>query len=115
MSLLHDYMQTVNTLCPLFQPSVLTSIFGSPDLDAMFRFPGHWACINIVLALGHIVRIKGRSVAQPDHQKSWYFIKNALGALTEICLGPPNLWAIQALIGMVWFVSQCCCFIGSFL
>ncbi|PLB43647.1 hypothetical protein P170DRAFT_417884 [Aspergillus steynii IBT 23096] len=118
MALLHDYLQTVNVLCPLFQPSVLMSIFDCHDLDAMFQFPSRWACINVVLAMGHILRIKDRSVAQPEHQKSWQFIKNALGALTEICLGPPDLWAIQALIGMVFFLlgtpnAQPCSFLIS--
>ncbi|KAH8426126.1 fungal specific transcription factor domain-containing protein [Aspergillus melleus] len=68
--------------------------------------------------MGYILRIKDKSVAQPDHQKSWHFIKNALGALTEICLGAPDLWAVQALIGMTFFLlgtqsAQPCSFLIS--
>lgn len=106
MSLLHDYLQYVNGLCPLFQPSVLISVFESDSLNAMVRFPGRWACINIVLAMGYVLRIRDKSVAQHAHQKSWHFIKNALGALTEICLGPPDLWAVQALVGMVRYFQN---------
>ncbi|KAK4868193.1 hypothetical protein LT330_007391 [Penicillium expansum] len=51
-----------------------------------------------------MLRIKNSSLVQTDRQKSWMFMKNALGILNELCFGLPDLWTVQALIGMIVFL-----------
>lgn len=116
-SLLKGFLDGFNTLCPLYQPSKLKALFNS-SLDRSSQSPSRWATINIVLAFGYMFRPKKRGVAPLDDQKSWMFIKNALGVVNELYLGPPDLWAVQALLGMVIFLlstssTQPCIFLIS--
>lgn len=101
ISLVNDYLQLFNSLCPVFQPSSLLSLCEENNLQGLLNFPGRWASLNVVLAIGYMVRIKNTSIVQADRQKSWLFMKNALGALNELCFGLPDLWTVQALVGMV--------------
>ncbi|KAJ5372010.1 hypothetical protein N7517_004016 [Penicillium concentricum] len=103
-SLVNDYLQQFNPLCPIFQPSSLLSLCDDKNLQDIFNFPGRWASLNVVLAIGLMLRVKNSSVVQAEHQKSWLFMKNALGVLNELCLGPPDLWTVQALLGMIVFL-----------
>lgn len=99
--LVNDYLQQFNSLCPIFQPSSLLSLCEESNLPGLLNFPGRWASLNVVLAIGYMVRIKNTSIVQADRQKSWLFMKNALGVLDELCIGLPDLWTVQALVGMV--------------
>lgn len=99
--LVNDYLQLFNSLCPIFQPSSLLSLCEENNLQGLLKFPSRWASLNVVLAIGYMVRIKNTSIVQADRQKSWLFMKNALGFLSELCFGLPDLWTVQALIGMV--------------
>lgn len=101
VSLVNDYLQHFNPLIPIFQPSSLLSLCEDNNLQGILNFPGRWASLNVVLAIGHMLRIKNSSLVQTDRQKSWMFMKNALGILNELCFGLPDLWTVQALIGMV--------------
>ncbi|KAJ5520711.1 hypothetical protein N7463_001164 [Penicillium fimorum] len=103
-SLVNDYLQQFNPLCPIFQPSLLLSLCDDDNLQTIFDFPGRWASLNVVLAIGFMLRVKGSSFVQVEHQKSWLFMKNALGVLNELCFGPPDLWTVQALLGMIVFL-----------
>ncbi|KAI9376335.1 fungal-specific transcription factor domain-containing protein [Aspergillus egyptiacus] len=102
-SLLHEYLQNFNSLCPLFQQDQLASIFNHDRLEVAVQESAYWACANVVLALGIAFRIKDGSIAQSEHQRSWLFIKNALGAFHDLCLGQPSVWSVQALLGMSIF------------
>lgn len=99
--LVNDYLQHFNSLCPIFQPSSLLSLCEENNLQGLLKFPSLWASLNVVLAIGYMVRMKNTSIVQADRQKSWLFMKNALGVLSELCFGLPDLWTAQALIGMV--------------
>ncbi|KAL4991562.1 fungal-specific transcription factor domain-containing protein [Aspergillus falconensis] len=116
-SLLYDYLQNFNCLCPLFEQAKLISLFNKGSLDAGLRTPC-WASVNVVFALGIAFRIKDRAVAHSEHQRSWLFIKNAFGTFHDLCLGQPNLWSIQALLGMsIFFLgtmsAEPCCFLAA--
>ncbi|KAJ5685810.1 hypothetical protein N7536_008429 [Penicillium majusculum] len=102
--LVNDYLQQFNSLCPIFQPSSLLSLCEESNLPGLLNFPGRWASLNVVLAIGYMVRIKNTSIVQADRQKSWLFMKNALGVLDELCFGLPDLWTVQALVGMILFL-----------
>ncbi|KAJ5816971.1 hypothetical protein N7447_009204, partial [Penicillium robsamsonii] len=103
-SLVNDYLQQFNPLCPIFQPSSLLSLYDDDNLQTIFNFPGRWASLNVVLAIGFMLRVKGSSSVQAEHQKSWLFMKNALGVLNELCFGPPDLWTVQGLLGIIIFL-----------
>ncbi|KAL2866026.1 fungal specific transcription factor domain-containing protein [Aspergillus lucknowensis] len=104
-SLLYEYLQNFNSLCPLFEQAKLVSLFkqNQADLDVALRAPALWASVNVVLALGIAFRTKERTSAQAEHQRSWLFIKNAFSAFHDLCLGQPDLWSVQALLGMAVF------------
>ncbi|KAG0156138.1 hypothetical protein PDIDSM_3314 [Penicillium digitatum] len=104
LSLVNDYLQQINSLIPIFQPSSLLSLCEDDNLQGILNIPGRWASLNVVLALGYMLRIKNSSLVQTDRQKSWMFMKNALGVLNELCFGLPDLWTVQALIGMIFFL-----------
>lgn len=99
--LVNDYLQQFNSLCPIFQQSSLLSLCEENNLQGLINFPGRWASLNVVLAIGYMMRIENTSIVQTDRQKSWLSMKNALGVLNELCFGLPDLWSVQALIGMV--------------
>ncbi|KGO75814.1 Transcription factor, fungi [Penicillium italicum] len=104
LSLVNDYLQHFNSLIPIFQPSSLLSLCEDGNLQGTLNIPGRWASLNAVLAIGYLLRIKNSSLVQTDRQKSWMFMKNALGILNELCFGLPDLWTVQALIGMIFFL-----------
>jgi hypothetical protein len=100
MVLFLEFLENFNSLCPLFQPVLLLSVYDednsiNPDQADL------WACINVVLALAHTMRSRESDIAQSNHQMSWMFMKNALQVASSLCNGPPTLWAAQALLGMV--------------
>ncbi|KKK14330.1 hypothetical protein AOCH_001059, partial [Aspergillus ochraceoroseus] len=104
LSILDDFLQNFNKMCPLFQPAKLVALFQQDKLDINSQSPACWASINVVLALGTSSRVKNWEAVQPDYQKSWFFIKNALSVLNRLCLGPASLWSIQALLGIIVFL-----------
>lgn len=101
-ALLHEYLQNFNTLCPLFEQAKLVSLFNQDNLDVALRSPALWASANVVFALGIAFRINDGAVVQSEYQKSWLFMKNAFGTFHDLCLGEPDMWSIQALLGMVF-------------
>ncbi|OQE34569.1 hypothetical protein PENCOP_c017G05841 [Penicillium coprophilum] len=103
-SLVNDYLQQFNPLCPIFQPSSLLALCDDDNLQGIFDSPSRWASLNVVLAISSMLRVKNSSLVQAEHQKSWLFMKNALGVLNELCFGLPDLWTVQALLGMIIFL-----------
>ncbi|KAL4821083.1 fungal-specific transcription factor domain-containing protein [Aspergillus spinulosporus] len=117
-SLLYQYLQNFNCLCPLFEQAKLTTLFNEDNLDTALRVPSCWASVNVVFALGIAFRVKDRTVAHSEHQRSWLFIKNAFSSFHDLCLGQPDLWSIQALLGMsIFFLgtmsAEPCCFLAA--
>ncbi|OQE26069.1 hypothetical protein PENFLA_c007G03850 [Penicillium flavigenum] len=104
ISLVNDYLQQFNSLVPIFQPSSLLSLCDDDNLQGIFNSPGRWASLNVALAMGYMLRIENNSSVHIDRQKGWFFMKNALGVLNDLCFGLPDLWAVQALLGMVLFL-----------
>ncbi|KAJ0422116.1 fungal-specific transcription factor domain-containing protein [Aspergillus carlsbadensis] len=102
-SLLYEYLKSFNCLCPLYEQAKLVSLFNQDDLDVVLRSPALWASVNVVFALAIAFRIKDRTTAQAEHQRSWLFIKNAFSVYHDLCLGQPDLWSVQALLGMSIF------------
>lgn len=104
VSLVHDYIENFNVLFPVFQRSELLALFNQESLDMSVQTPSQWACINAVLATAHMLRPDDGRSGNDDHQKSWLFIQNALEVVNEICLGPPDLLALQALVIVATFI-----------
>ncbi|EAA60792.1 hypothetical protein AN4750.2 [Aspergillus nidulans FGSC A4] len=74
-SLLYQYLQNFNCLCPLFEQAKLTSLFNEDNLNTALRVPSCWASVNVVFALGIAFRVKDtRSVVYPGaprDDRSW--------------------------------------------
>ncbi|KAL3466782.1 fungal-specific transcription factor domain-containing protein [Aspergillus heterothallicus] len=102
-SLLYEYLRNFNCLCPLFEQAKLVSLFDQDNLDVVLEAPALWASVNVVFALGIAFRITDRTTAQAEHQRSWLFMKNAFSVYHDLCMGQPDLWSIQALLGMSVF------------
>ncbi|GLA43305.1 hypothetical protein AnigIFM63309_001035 [Aspergillus niger] len=98
--LVERYLGDFNVTIPLFRRSDLILLFEKAHLDMRCQSPGQWAIMNAVLAVAYMLPDNGVS-KQPDHQKSWLLLKNALEAVNELYLGPPDLRGLQALLVMV--------------
>ncbi|KAL4924925.1 fungal specific transcription factor domain-containing protein [Aspergillus undulatus] len=117
-SLLYEYLQNFNSLCPLFEKAKLVALLNQDNLEAALDTPACWASANVVFALAIAFRTKDGNVAHSEHQKSWLYIKNAFGTFHDLCLGQPDLWSIQALLGMsIFFLgtmsAEPCCFLTT--
>ncbi|PWY81725.1 hypothetical protein BO94DRAFT_536936 [Aspergillus sclerotioniger CBS 115572] len=97
--LLHHYMEYFNAMFPVFRQSDILFLFPGEHVDIRSQSPGQWACINAVLAVSYMLPQNGAS-PQIGHQKSWLFLKNALEAVGELYLGPPDIQGLQALLVM---------------
>ncbi|KAL4952107.1 fungal-specific transcription factor domain-containing protein [Aspergillus filifer] len=116
LSLLHEYLQNFQSLCPLYEKSKLMALLDQDNLEDALHTSSCWASANVVFALAIAFRVQDRTVAHSEHQKSWLFIKNAFGTFHDLCLGQPDMWAIQALLGMsIFFLgtmsAEPCCFL----
>lgn len=100
MVLFLEYLENFNSICPLFKPLALLSICDE-NCSITPNQADRWACINVVLALAHTMRSRVSDMMHVNHQISRMFMKNALQVVSGLCLGPPTLWAAQALLGMV--------------
>ncbi|KNG82736.1 hypothetical protein ANOM_008652 [Aspergillus nomiae NRRL 13137] len=103
VSLVQEFIEDFNMLFPIFQRSELLSLFNQKSLDMRVQTPSQWACINAVLATACMIRPRDEGSGPDHHQKSWLFIQNALEVVNELCLGPPNLLGLQALLLLVTF------------
>jgi hypothetical protein len=82
-------------------------IFDQHDAMAMLDYPegghhepGHWACLNVVLALAHRFRSIKKMDNQIDDREAWGYLQNALAVAPELTLLEARLSSVQALIGM---------------
>ncbi|OGM44056.1 hypothetical protein ABOM_007314 [Aspergillus bombycis] len=103
VSLVQDFIEDFNMLFPIFQRSELLSLFNQKCLDMRVQTPSQWACINAVLATAYMIRPLDEGSGTDHHQKSWLFIQNALEIVNELCLGPPDLLGLQALLLLATF------------
>ncbi|KAL4799398.1 fungal-specific transcription factor domain-containing protein [Aspergillus venezuelensis] len=116
LSLLHEYLQDFHSLCPLFEKAKLIALLDQDDLEDALCTSACWASANVVFALAIAFRVQDGITAHSERQRSWLFIKNAFGAFHDLCLGQPDMWAVQALLGMsIFFLgtmsAEPCCFL----
>ena len=64
---------------------------------------GWWASINVVLAVGHRLRVVNKLVPQEEDKKAWLYLKNSMAVLAELTMRNTDLLSVQALLGMVSF------------
>ncbi|KAE8157731.1 fungal-specific transcription factor domain-containing protein [Aspergillus tamarii] len=104
VSLVEEYIEDFNMLFPIFQRSELLFLFSPKRLDMRVQTPSQWACINAVVATAYMIRPRDEGSGADHHQKSWLFIQNALEMVNELCLGPPDLLGLQALLLVAIFL-----------
>ncbi|RAK96480.1 fungal specific transcription factor domain-containing protein [Aspergillus ibericus CBS 121593] len=97
--LLHHFMDYFNVMFPVFRHSDIPFLFPGGQVDMRSQSPGQWASINAILAVAYMLPRNGAS-PETGHQKSWLFLKNALEAVSELYLGPPDIQGLQALLVM---------------
>ncbi|KAL2831874.1 hypothetical protein BJY01DRAFT_254126 [Aspergillus pseudoustus] len=104
-SLFQSFLDNFNSFILLFEPTSLLSLL-EEDFSNPLSKVDRWACANVVLALGHMFSFNPSQKAGMiyRHQMGSIHVKNALYVVNELIVGPPTLWAAQALICIAIFL-----------
>lgn len=105
MSLFEDFFENFNSLFPLFHEPTFMHLVERQYSSHPYEGSGWWACINVVLAIAHRIRVMSDVVSQQEDQKAWLYLKNAMGVLTELTMRNQDLLSVQALYGMALFLQ----------
>ena len=98
--LIEEAFASGHSTFPIFDQRSFTQHFQDHYSQSNPSDPGWWACINIVLALGHRFRAMRTLEAQHENEQSCHYLQNALAVVSELTMLHNNLQAIQALLGM---------------
>lgn len=101
LSLLKIYFRDFNSHIPLFHEPSFMPFFERQYSGDPYEGAGWWASINVALAISHRSKALGPHAPEEENKEAWYFLKNAMGVLTELTLRNNGLWGVQALLGMV--------------
>lgn len=105
LSLLKDYFENFNCMCPLFhQPTFMHLVERQYSSDP-YQGSGWWASLNCALAISHRLRLMSNLVSQDEDEKSWGYIKNAMGVFAELTMRNTDLLSVQALVGIALFMQ----------
>ena len=105
MSLFRDFFENFNCMFPLFHEPTFMHLVEKQYSRDPYEGSGWWASINVALAIAYRIRVMSNVVPQEDDQKAWYYLKNAMGVLTELTLRNTDLLSVQALLGMALFLQ----------
>jgi len=99
------YLNTVNSLLPLFHPDTLLRLVGETyALEPKQRDPVVWAAINVVLAMALQQMPESNSAGTPYGTTESY-LSHAQSVLWAITLSQTQLINIQTLIGMAMLLQ----------
>jgi hypothetical protein len=101
--LLRECFGELKPVTPLFHEGTFMTLFEThftQEYDPIHG-PGWWACLNMVLALTHRVRVLHDLTRQDEEDIALLYFKNAMAVLTELMLRGPNILNVQALLIMV--------------
>jgi hypothetical protein len=104
-ALLREFFGELKSVTPLFHETTFMSLFETrftQEYDPLHG-PGWWACLNMVLAMTHRVRVLHNLTLQEEEEIALLYFKNAMAVLTELIVRGPNILSIQALLIMVSF------------
>lgn len=105
LSLLKDYFENFNCMCPLFHQPTFMHLVERQYSDDPYEGSGWWASLNCALAISHRLRVMSNLVPHDEDDKAWGHIKNAMGVFAELTLRNTDLLSVQALIGIALFMQ----------
>ncbi|RBQ70418.1 hypothetical protein FVER14953_12230 [Fusarium verticillioides] len=105
MHMIGVYLNTVNSLLPLFHPDTLLRLVGETyALEPKQRDPVVWAAINVVLALA-LQQMPESNYAGTPYGTTESYLSHAQSVLWAITLSQTQLINIQTLIGMAMLLQ----------
>ncbi|RMD42820.1 hypothetical protein DV735_g2306, partial [Chaetothyriales sp. CBS 134920] len=105
MGLFQDFFENFNCMFPLFHEPTFMHLVEKQYSPDPYEGSGWWASINVALAIAYRIRVMSNVVPAEDDQKAWFYLKNAMGVLTELTLRNTDLLSVQALLGMALFLQ----------
>ncbi|RMZ90761.1 hypothetical protein DV736_g1999, partial [Chaetothyriales sp. CBS 134916] len=105
MGLFQDFFENFNCMFPLFHEPTFMHLVEKQYSADPYEGSGWWASINVALAIAYRIRVVSNVVPAEDDQKAWYYLKNAMGVLTELTLRNTDLLSVQAILGMALFLQ----------
>ncbi|KAI0897813.1 N-terminal binuclear Zn cluster-containing protein [Annulohypoxylon nitens] len=105
LSLLKDYFDNFNCMFPLFHQPTFMHLVERQYSNDPYQGSGWWASLNVALAIAHRLRVMSNLVPQEDDDKSWAYMKNAMGVFSELTMRNTDLLSVQALLGMASFMQ----------
>jgi hypothetical protein len=105
MSLLKDYFDNFNCILPLFHQPTFMHLAERQYSNDPYDGSGWWACLNVVLATAHRLRVMSKLVPEEEDKKAWAYIKNAMGVFSELTMRNTDLLSVQALLGIALFMQ----------
>lgn len=99
-----DFFDNFNCMFPLFHEPTFMYLVERQYSDDPYESTGWWACINVVLAISHRLRVMSNVVPRSDERHAWLYLKNAMSVITELTLQNADLLGVQALVGMAMFL-----------
>jgi hypothetical protein len=105
MHMMGIYLNTINSVLPLFHPDTLLRLVGETyALEPKQRDPVAWAAINVVLAMALQQMPANNSIGSPYGTTESY-LSQAQSVLWAITLSQTQLLNIQTLIGMAMLLQ----------
>ncbi|OTA92649.1 hypothetical protein M434DRAFT_31670 [Hypoxylon sp. CO27-5] len=105
LSLLKDYFDNFNCMFPLFHQPTFMHLVERQYSNDPYQGSGWWASLNVALAIAHRLRVMSNLVPQEEDEKSWAYMKNAMGVFSELTMRNTDLLSVQALLGMASFMQ----------
>ncbi|KAJ6137992.1 hypothetical protein N7471_004478 [Penicillium samsonianum] len=105
LSLFKDFFENFNCMFPLFHEATFMHLVERQYSRDPYEGSGWWASINVVLAIAHRLRVMSNLVPHEEDKRSWLYLKNAMGVLTELTMRNTDLLSVQALLGMSLFLQ----------
>ncbi|KAI2621721.1 N-terminal binuclear Zn cluster-containing protein [Hypoxylon sp. NC1633] len=105
LSLLKDYFDNFNCMFPLFHQPTFMHLVERQYSNDPYQGSGWWASLNVALAIAHRLRVMSNLVPYEEDEKSWAYMKNAMGVFSELTMRNTDLLSVQALLGMASFMQ----------
>jgi hypothetical protein len=104
--LLSVYLQSFNSLYPLFQEPTLRSLIQDALVLESHLDAGSWACVYAVMAISYKIQLWNTSTPDRTVGAAWTYFNAAMRLVPDITVSGASLRNVQALCIMVTFPCQ---------